>query len=310
MPIHYPPAAPTVTGDQLTISTFLRSPAMVARRLRTIAEQRFIADVLLSGRLTAAGGSILYETGETIYSDTEPESVAPGSEYPITTVGRGTPKLAKVEKWGQDSLITDEAISRQAMDPVNRALTKQVNQVVKMVDSVALSAIESTVTQEIAATGAWDADGAAILRDILLAAAEIRGLNEGFEPDTLVVDDVTFAYIASDDKLASLRAREDRSNPVYSGAFPNVGGVRILPSPNVPDATAALLVDSAQLGGMADENLGGPGYVSADGVGVQAKTMRDDENDQWRVRARRVTVPVVLEPNAAIRITGIRTATP
>jgi hypothetical protein len=31
------------------------------------------------------------------------------------------------------------------------------------------------------------------------------------------------------------------------------------------------------LGGMADEDLGGPGYASAGGVGVQVKTIRDDE---------------------------------
>jgi hypothetical protein len=33
--------------------------------------------------------------------------------------------------------------------------------------------------------------------------------------------------------------------------------------------------------------------------------MRDDENDQWRLRARRVFVPYVMEPNAAVKITGV-----
>ena len=68
------------------------------------------------------------------------------------------------------------------------------------------------------------------------------------------------------------------------------------------------MLDSDQLGGMADEDLGGPGYVSAAGEGtaaVQVKVMRKDEEDKYRLRARRVTVPVVLEPGAARKITGL-----
>lgn len=53
---------------------------------------------------------------------------------------------------------------------------------------------------------------------------------------------------------------------------------------------------------MADEDLGGPGYTKIDGIGVETKSIRDDENDKYRLRARRVTVPVVLEPAAARKI--------
>lgn len=305
MAITYPPVAPALSGDQLTISTFLNSPALVARRLRDLASQRFISDVLLTARLNATGGSILYETGESIYSDRVPESVSPGAEYPVTTVGTGTPSLAKTEKWGHDSLITDESISRQNIDPVNRAMTKQVNQLVKTVDGLAMSAIVSAVTQTMAAAIAWDGTAPNILRDLLKAVANIHALNEGFDPDVVVVDDLTWAILASDPGIAALRAREDKSNPVYSGDFLNIGALTILPTPNLGLSKTALVVDTKQLGGMADEKLGGPGYVSADGVGVEAKTIRDDENDQWRVRARRVTVPVVLEPAAAYKITGV-----
>ncbi|MGN0126070.1 MAG: hypothetical protein ACI38R_22740 [Rhodococcus sp. (in: high G+C Gram-positive bacteria)] len=303
----YPPAPPTLSGDQLTISTFLNSPALVARRIRTLADQRFISDVLLQARLEVQGGAVLYETGEPLYADRAPESIAPGGEYPLTTIGDGTSQLAKTEKWGQDALITDESIKRRKMDPVNRATTKLVNQLVKTVDSIAMSAINSAVTQSDAARAPWDGSGAEpkILRDILDAKAEIRALNEGFEPDTLVVDDLTWAALAADEKIAALRAREDRANPVYSGDFFVIGGLRVLPTPNLGMSKTALVVDSTQLGGMADERLDGPGYVSTDGIGVEAKSIRDDDNDRWRLRARRVTVPVVLEPRAAYKITGI-----
>ncbi|NDK91042.1 hypothetical protein GYA93_15830 [Gordonia desulfuricans] len=305
----YPPAAPTISGDKVTISTFLNSPTLVSRRIRELAEQRFIADALLTARLQVSGGAVLYEQGETIFSDRAPESVAPGSEYPLTTNSHGTPQLAKTEKWGQDSLVTDESISRQNMDPVNRALTKQVNHLVKTVDSLALSAIASVIdgTNSAAAAAVWDGSSAKILSDVFDSVAKIRALNDGFEPDTLVVTDLMLAKIMADKDVAAYRAREDKANPVYTGDFPVIGGVRILASPNLPAAKTAYLVDTAQLGGMADEKIGGPGYSSQGGVGVEAKSIRDDDRDQWRIRARRVTVPIVLEPKAVFAITGAMT---
>ena len=63
------------------------------------------------------------------------------------------------------------------------------------------------------------------------------------------------------------------------------------------------LIDRVALGGMADENLSSPGYATAAGTNVEAFTNRH-KDDKYEVRARRVTVPVVLEPLAGVRITG------
>lgn len=307
MPYTYPPAAPSISGDNITISRFLKDPTLIARRLRALAEQRFIADVLLTGRFDANGGALEYEQNESMYSDRAPEAVAPGAEYPLTSLSEGTAQVARTVKWGRDSEITDESIARRKMDPVNRALIKQVNQMVKTIDGVALAVIASQVTQSTAATAAWSSGTAAILRDVLKAVANIRALNEGFEPDTIVVDDMTWAMVMSDEKVAALLKREDGLAPIYSGNFPVIAGLRFLPTPNLPTAGQALIVDTAQLGGMADEKLGGPGYVSAGGSipGVEVKTLRDDDNDKYRLRSRRVTVPVVVEPKAAWKITGV-----
>jgi hypothetical protein len=316
MPYTYPAAAPSLSGDNVTISRFLNNPTLVARRLRTLLEQRYIADTLLSGRFTASGGAILYETGETIFAGDNPRAVAPGSEYPLTSLSTGTASLAKTVKWGEDALITDEAISRQGMDPVNRGLTKLVNQNVKYVDSVALSAISSAVTQTMAA-GTGDGSGANtwiaaattaadILTDVMFVKGTVAALNNGYELDTVVVSDVVWSLVLAKFTAAGYFPREDNAqNPALTGQFPTIAGLRWLPTPNLPVANAALVVDSQQLGGMADEDLGGPGYTSAGGVGVQVKTMRNDEQDRWRIRCRRVTVPVVVEPAAAYKITAV-----
>lgn len=303
----YPPAAPSISGDNITISRFLQNPTLIARRLRTLLEQRFIADALLTGRFDVSGGSIEYETGESMFSGENPKAVGPGGEYPLVNPGTGAASLAKVVKWGQDALVTDESVKRRKMDPVNRALTKLVNQTVKNVDSVALSAIASSITATQAAAASWTGAATAqqILTDVATAKAEIIKLNEGFDPDTVVLEDLVWANVMAKFIAAGLTPRESADTPLLTGGFPVILGMRWLASSNVPTAGTATLVDSTQLGGMADEELGGPGYVRAEGVGVEAKVIRDDENDQTRLRARRVTVPVVVEPAAGREITGV-----
>jgi len=307
MPVTYPPAPVTVSGDIESINRFLQSPTLLTRRLRTLAENRFIADALLTGRYTLQGGSVIYEQNETIYADRAVEAVNPGSEYPLTTISTGPAAVASAVKWGQDSMVYDEAIKRLLIDPVNRALTKLVNNVVQKVDSVALAAIASSVSQTVAATAAWTPGTANTnpLLDIELAVANIRALNQGYDPDTVVVSDIKYAHLMNNAAVLSAFRREDPANPVYSGSMPGpLAGLRVLTSPNIPVANAAFILDSKVLGGMADEDLGGPGY-SGQVMGVEGKAIRREENDGWRLRARRVTVPVVIESNAAYIITGI-----
>jgi hypothetical protein len=309
MPTTYPPAAPTIAADVVTINRFLQNPTLVARRLRTILQQRYIADAILTGRFRVNGGAIQYETGETIFTADDPRAVAPGGEYPLTSVGSGTASIAKSVKWGQDALVTDEAVKRLQMDPVNRALLKLANQNVKFVDAIALSAIASAVTNATAAAAAWaGATAEQMLLDVELAAANIVAQNQGYDPNTVVLDDIRYARAMAKFMAAGYLPRENvAQNPILTGDFPEVGGRIWMRTPNIPIANTVLVLDRDQLGGMADEELGGPGYVSAAGPGtapVEVKSIRDDENDQYRLRARRTPVPVVVEPAAAWKITG------
>jgi len=315
MPITYPPAPVSLSGDVISISRFLNSPALVMRRLRELVEQRFIADAILTGRFQVQGGGIIYEQSESIFADRAPLGVRAGGEYPMTGVSTGAAAAASTVKWGEDTFVTDEAIKRLNMNPVDKGLTKLANQVVKTVDSVALSAVASIITLTQAASGTsaaypggqWanlTAPVANILRDVLLAKAKIVALNQGYDPDTLVCDDTMFAIIMSDQIITNALRRESPTSPVYTGNLPEVGNLRILPTSNMPSGNRdAWVLDSVQLGGMADEQLGGPGYTGAV-QGVEAKSMREDKEDRWRLRARRVTVPVVLETQAICKITN------
>lgn len=298
----YPAAAPTISGDTVTIHRLLASPTLIGRRLRTLLDQRYIADALLKGRFVAQGGAIMYETGEAIGTAENPKAVAPGAEYPLVNLATGPASLAKTTKWGQDTMIYDEAISRLLRNPVDRAFTKLANQSVKYVDSLAMSAITSAVTAT-ANLGAALAAATAeqILTAFLTAKANVIALNEGYDPDTVVMDDISHAIVMAKFIAAGYLPREAGGTPLQTGNFPQLMGLTWLATPN-GIANTALVVDSEQLGGMADENLGGPGYVKLEGIGVETKSLREDEVDGYRLRARRVTVPVILEPASGRKI--------
>jgi hypothetical protein len=309
MPGTYPAGAPTLSGDTLSISRFLQSPQAINRRLRDFNDLRFVSDQLLTQRFRSQGGAVLYEQSEPFVSDRTAESVGAGSEYPYANLPTGTAAVAAIQKWGQKVLLTDEEIARNAYAgaAVDRAMQKVVNSIISQVDSITMSAIASAVTQTFNVTGTgggvWTGATPTILRDIFRARAVVMALNLGYNVDTLVVNDTQYAYMLTDTGISNLLRRETTDNPVYSGQLDRLGSLNVIISPNLP-ATTAYMLDSTQLGGMADEVDGAPGYSVSD-LAVQIKSIRKDEQDAWDLQGRRKTVPVIQEPGAAVKLTNI-----
>lgn len=254
------------------------------------------------------GGAIGYEQAEGIFAADDPEVVAPGGEYTLSPIADGPAGLARVAKWGKDTEVTDEAIARRNMDPVNKGLLKLANSAGKVIDSATVSVVASAITATRAAGALWTSASPTILRDILRAVADVRAQNQGYEPDVLLVDDEVWAYMASDTVISAAMARESASNTVYTGRFPILAGLEVVntSAANMPGGvgTAAFVLDSNQLGFIATEDLGG-GYQAA-GELVQSKVMREEQRDLWRLRARANFIPVVTDPGAGFKISGVR----
>jgi hypothetical protein len=309
MPGTYPAGAPTLSGDTLSISRFLQNPAAISRRLRDFNDLRFVSDQMLTGRFRSSGGAVLYDQSEPSVTDRTAESVGAGSEYPYANLPTGTAAIAAIQKWGQKALLTDEDIARNAFAgaAVDKGMRKVINSVISQVDSITMSAIASAVTQTFNVTatggGVWTGATPTILRDIFRARAIPMALNMGYNIDTLVINDVQYAYMLTDTGISNLLRRESTDNPVYTGELQRLGSLNVIVSPNLP-ATTAYMLDSQQLGGMADEVDGAPGYAVSD-LAVQIKAIRKEEQDAWDLQARRKTVPVIQEPGAAIKLTNI-----
>lgn len=306
MPGTYPPAPPTLSGDLLTINRLLQSPTYLARALRTIVNLRFVSDQLLTAQYQSSGGAINYEISEPILNTRAVTAVAPGSQYPEDVPLTGAAALASVSKWGQKVFLADETVKRTiyAGTAVGRSLQKAVNTVVNKVEQLSMATIGSAVTNTSAATASWSANNAVIFRDIEKAAATIVDQNQGYKPDTVLMSTTKFALASSDQIIASMRRRETTDNPIYGGTLTSIGEYKVVYTSvgNLPSDDVWVL-DSTMLGGMVDESNADPGYVTVE-RGIQVQTERVPSRDGWHMWARRVTVPIVVEPASAVRITG------
>lgn len=303
----YPVAAPTLSNDLLTINRFLNNPTAVNRAMRTIADEQFVADKILTGKVQASGGAIVYGVSESIYSDRDPRIVAPGSEYPRALTPDGAAALLTVSKYGQDVPLTDEKIGREKGRGAQQVMLKSANRTVQYVDTITLAAIATAVTQTQAAVAAWSSTNTADpLLDVMLAQAQIDDLGEGYGADILVTDYLHAARLVANPKVVAATPREGANGIIRTGEFPMIGSLRIVavPTRRLPPGVTALVADSRQLGFMGYEDIPSPEYTGpADGIQTWAR--RDPSaNDQWLIRTRRVFAPAVQEPNAAVKITG------
>lgn len=293
MSSQFPPPPGSVSGDFITISRWLNDPTRVQRRIRTITEQRFIADKILTGRADPSGGAILVDQNESIFQDDAVESVAPGSEFPLTDISTGPQITETVRKWGVDTLVTDEKIKREKFSPVERGLRKISNGVIRQVDAAALAKVAAQPLQTLAGAD-WSPDTSDVIGMIAQAIAMIRGKNQGYEADTLVIDDDRWVDMITNTVIREALPREVRDSQVQTGqAAPLLGLRQILISPNLPVAGRAFVLDSNQLGGLAEEEP------------LTGKSMRNEERERWRLRAKRVVTAYVQEPDAAVMITNV-----
>lgn len=306
MPGSYPGTAATLQGVLLTIDTLLKSPTLIRRRLQTLGDLRFAADQILTGRYRSSGGAVMGEQNVPLFTNRPVESVAPGAEYPFANVTRGVPTLQAVKKWGQAVELTDERIKRYVNggDEVDRIFRLVINSVIKKVDALAIAKVASNVSATQNATAAWANSSSTILRDIERARAAVVDLDMGFVPDTILMKTVKYADMITDEKVNTLRRRETTDNPIYGGTVDTFAGLKVVTTSagNLP-TDDVWLIDSNQLGGMADEAEVDPGYTVAEQA-VQIQSERIPRRDKWDLWGRRITVPVVNEPGAAIRISG------
>lgn len=303
----YPIPGSTLTGN-VTVAqalAFLKSPELIARRFSEIlSDHNFLAHYLLRGKYKLVGGAIAYVPDEATSSGDTAETVAPGGEYPLTALPVDAAILVAALKKGLGSEIADETVGRLQMDPIERAIQMLAFDLVSQFDAAAISSIQSLVTSTTAGA-AWTS-AAAIVANVEMAKATIKGRKKGYRATSVVLTDTQWAAAAP--VLLPLLPRE-AGNPILAGGFPNILGVDWVSSPDLPGNWVPLVVDAGNLGGIGHEDIPSPEYIALSSIAAQNGSNVEvarfrEKNDSTRIQVRKADVPIVANPNAATKISG------
>lgn len=306
------PAAPSISGTTLSIDAYLNNTPRYARLAADFGLTRPIGGVLLKGRVDVTGsGSLLFDSIDGMFADQAAEVVDQLGDYPLVTTSNGTPSIAATIKNGLSTEFSDELATRSRWDELRRKTLKLTNSVAKLFDTTATTVVGSSVTATTAATATFDNGSANPFRDIQVGAAKIMEAGDAvgvaYNPDVVVCRPLIFAYLVEQlVKLGSLQKADalvaNATGIAYSAGD---GMTYVRASASFGGGTKVLIADSTMLGGIATENLGG-GYtrMGADPLDTEVKVIREDKRDGWHIQARKVAVPFVTDPAAAIWITG------
>ena len=300
----YPIQPSTLTGNATLaqVQAFLKSPTLLARRFAEIvAAQNFISHFVLAARYPIVGGAINFFPDEAIKTSEQPETVAPGGEYPSLALSTDQAQMLAGMKKGFGTEVVDEEVGRLLMDPVERAFAILGNTMVDSFDALTMAAVASAITQSVTG-GAWSS-ATTIVSNVELAKAALIGQKKGYRADAIILTTTQYAQISG--PLLSLLPRES-GNPLLAGTWPNILGLNWVANENLPSGWLPTVVDTRNLGGIAHEEIPSPEYVSVgigNGSNVEVARFRE-KRDATTIQVRKADVPVIRNPGAGVEITG------
>lgn len=289
----YPPGPPAVSGNLITVESFLRNPTRVQRTVDALTLQRFLADSIFSSG-DAQGGAVIYDevsAGEW-FTTRDAQAIEAGSEFPIVDVGELAPKVARVLKWGGAAVLTYESVRRDNRDVLNRQLTKLRNTIIRKVDTVAIAALDAKLPT-MAASGSWATAGTDIMTDLETARAAIDDADLGYTADTVIINPTQRIGVKKNAGIRAALPREAVGGNLISAKDLNglLGFDNWYVSNRQPAGTVKVLA-SKIVGSIRDE------------MALYSRTIDQADRERWLVQAARITVPIITDPLAGINITG------
>ncbi len=315
---------PTYPADSpnLTVEAWLRQPTLTARALTDLTYQRFAADQVLNAGTPdqVSSGSAVYSRSESIFPDRDVRELALRTQYPRTGWSEEL-RQAIVHKYGLEAPIAYESVRRNARDQLQIALRKIANSMVRFVDTLAMTMIlNDGDTLGAPASADWSTDSTDIRADLLAARSAIIDQDEGYEPNTLVINPAQETDLQIDTVLGELFLAfmfgGGTGTLIQPGVRPGsfLGFTSIIVTPSIA-AGNVLVMDRTVAGTIADEAPGagegyntfspGPAFPGAPAAApVYSKVMDEKETDTWVIRGVRWPAMWLGEPKAIYHITS------
>ena len=289
----FPPAAPTVSGMDITVSTLLNSPPRVQRALEDLTAGRFVTDVILAPGPQAAGGAVIYD--QVVENDAfltgDAQAIAPGAEFPLLGDTEHNPLVAVARKWGGEMFLTYEEIRRDRRDVLGRKLTRLRNTIVKRVDAVAMAALRAAPILTASASDDWADPVTDIVTDLAAAQLAVDVLELPYVLDTVLIHPVQANALQTDAEIRDALPREVDQSLIRTGTIGRLLGLDFIKTTQVASGEVIFLA------------RGIAGSVS-DEVPLAAVPIDDPRRERTYVHGSRVVVPYITDPKAVVRMTG------
>ncbi|GAC81231.1 hypothetical protein SAMN04488550_4129 [Gordonia malaquae] len=297
--IQYPLAAPTLTGNDITVDLMLKEPTRITRYLSDLTLKGYFADRIFANGGGTSGGAVVFDqlTKNDLFvkGDRDVQQVAPGAEFPIVDFERQKPRTAQVEKFGGKFFVTDEARDRNDNNQIQVGTQRLANTIQRKIHARALGVLNA----EMALLGA--------------SAQTYVGKNWGAVVTSGASQTSAQGWPAAD--LAAVQLIADEAelgvqfslwivNPVQKSAFQTVygnqwkdvlsnWGVDMIAS-NQVEAGTAWVVAERQVG---EQRLEKP---------LSTETWREQETERTWVQSSVRPVFVVTNPFSVVKVTGLQ----
>lgn len=290
----FPPPAPTVNGELVTVSMFLKDPTRVQRTIESLTNLRFVADVIFGDGPAAPSGTVLYDQitdqGQ-IFLDRDVEEIAPGADFPLLNALEQGPLVAIARKYGGEVFLTDEDIRRDRRDKLGRRLTQLRNTIVRKVDRLAMAAIRSAPIIQQTASADWSTAGTDIVRDVAVGKNGITRLELGYQPDTALIHDDQELDLVSDKDIRDALPRERDDTLIRTGNVGRLMGLDWITTSQVAPGEVIILQRKIA-GSISDE------------VPLYARAIPEPRQERTYLHGARLPIIYVTDPKSVVRITG------
>lgn len=299
-------------GPRLSVSTMVKQPTIIPKRIISMLEQQFIVDALLRKLPPTQSGTYVYEESTPLFADGDAEIVEEFGEIPVVSGKVGARKVAFTVKRALGLKVSQEMINRNAVDRVNTQMTQIKNTMLRTWETVFLQAIlNHPDVPTMASTAPWDNEATSAIRFDLAEgqrrvgeAAPADSLDNyyGFEADTLVIGRKTRTDLITSTDFNEVYRNNPLAaqSPEYKGTLPGeFYGLTIMVSREMdrlaPDR--ALLLQRKVVGGIGDERP------------LRSTPLYEEKrsNETWRSDTLRQSAVVIDQPKAALWITNVET---
>jgi hypothetical protein len=302
MPTPYPPAPPTVSGNNITVDAFLNNPARVQRAINDLTLNRFLADRIFAEGPRATGGAVLYDqltSGGDYFTSRDVQAIEPATEFPILNSGETMPLVAAVTKWGGSAVFSYEAVRRDRRDLLARELVRLRNTIIRKIDTVGMAALNAAPLHTQAAAAVWTTATNDLSIDIFTAVSTIDEQDMGYNATAAIIHPSDVLSIRKNTAIRSIMPRENRGaggqpDLLSSADLDGFLGIRRWYVSNRQTAGTVHVLAERQIGGISDE------------LPLYSRTVDEETKERYRVMSARIAVPYVTDPKAVVKITGVR----